>query len=1085
MARLGGRVVLLGLALAACTADQPPRILSVSIAGRTPDFAGPYRVVARVDDDRRLDRVEVVYTIESPPAGPLVVPMTEDEPTRWVAELDAQPLGTVIRYWVRAIAGDAETRWPESSAPALELIVGNVPSRPELYTLWPDRGPTTGGTEVLLVGQDFRPGLVAEFDGRPGETLEVLSRTQARVTTPPGEAGPADVHLHQPDGGEAFLLAGFEYFPAPEVLAVVPDHGPTTGGTTVRISGLHFPSSGTEFLFDGRLATDVIVVSDVEAQAVTPAHPAGPVTVRVQHPTDGFGEKADAYTYIPPPEVFAVDPNRGPDLGGTPVTVSGRYFQPGATVSFDERPAVAVVFIDANTLTARTPPHPIGYSSVSVFNPDGQAGRLENGFFFFGPPVITRVEEPFATASGGATVRVIGENFEAGTVVEIERNGQRIPLSCAQVSNSVLECQTPAAAEGPYRVIVTNSDGRFDDLPDGLVLFRIDRVTPAQGPASGGTSVRIDGAFLPQATRIFFGQRNLAVCQWVSPQRIDCVTPPGPPNQFVDVDAWPNGSGQRPYTLEDGYFYVPPPEILGLNPAEGPTYGGTPIVISGNFFQPGATVTVGGLACQDVVVVDANTITCTVPAGRPGVAEVVVLNPDGQRDDFLGFDYVPVTFEPTWGLVDGFANLTIHGVNFTPNATVRMGNGPALEVQFVDDHTLRARAPARATTGPVDLRVRIPGRPDDLAPAPFSYRVYREHQEPSLFGNDETSDVLVGDLDDDGDQDAVFVNGSVDLAGRAEVMENLGAGQGFVSHPFGLNQVGNEGGLCDVDGDGLPELTWGTSGQNVPYFRNRGNLNLLLTPLPTDPADAFEADFFDVDADGDCDLISLSISSADTILINDGRGRFSALPNPMPHEPGFVHDHKVDVGDLNGDGDPDLVVVVDDVNFGSPPTQRHRIYLSRGNGTWVEDLLNRPLLESIHGDIYDVRVGDVDRDGDLDIVTPAFNRPPVLLRNDGGGQFTQDFTTLPQDPRPDSSLALEDLEGDGDLDLILVSLDVSTRSAIFLNDGRGGLFRATDGEPQANFPAYRVGIGDLSGDGAQDLLFGAVFDVNRWFVAEE
>lgn len=1074
----------LGLPALGCTADEAPRILSVSLTGQTPDFEGPYQVVVRADDDRTLDRVELVYSIQDPPLGPLTVPLVESEPTRWVGALPAQPLGTVVRYRARAQAGDAETYWPESPLEALELIVGNVPSRPELYAVWPDRGPTTGGTEVLLVGQDLRPGLIARFGGRPAETLSVLSRTQATVRTPPGPAGWVEVSLTQPDGGAAARADAFFYFPAPEILEVTPDHGPVAGGTRVTIRGRHFPPVGTGFLFDGLPAIDVVIISDVEARAVTPPHPAGLVTVRVEHPTDGFGEKTNAYEYIPPPEVLAVDPNRGPDLGGTPVIISGRHFQPNPRVLFGGRPALDVQFVDSTRLTARTPPHPVGFADVVVENSDGQSGTLPRGFLYIGPPDIVQVLEPWAASSGGATVRILGANFEIPTRVEIIQNGQSFALACTFVGAGELSCRTPAAPVGPYRVVVTNSDGRSDSLEDGLTLFRIDFVSPTRGPAAGGTSVELEGVFLPPTTGISFGPNNPANCLWVSPTRIDCVTPPGPPNQFVDVLAQPSGVGQVPSNLPNGYFYVSPPVITGLTPDEGPTYGGTTITISGDFFQPGATVTIGGVACQDVVVVNARTITCTVPAHGPGLAEVVVTNPDGQTGAFLGFDYVPISFEPNWSLVDGFSNLIIRGVNLTPNAIVRIDGVIAPAFQFIDDHTLKVRAPPRNTTGSVEVLVQIPGRPNDVATDRFSYRIYRERTEPSMFGTDETSDVKIVDLDGDGDQDLVYINGSVDLAGRSEILENLGSGQGFLTTSFGLNQVGNEGGVCDTNGDGLPELIWGTSGQAVPYFRNRGNLNLALSPLPSDPADAFEAGFFDVDADGDCDIISLSISAEDSVLINDGNGRFRALPSPMANEPGFVHDHKVDVGDLNQDGIPDIVVVVDDVNFGVPPSQRHRIYLGQGNGTWLEDLQNRPLLETLNGDIYDVRVGDVDLDGDLDLVMPAFNRVPIILLNDGVGRFSRSFD-LPQIPRPDSSILLEDVEGDGDLDLLLISLDFSTSSALFLNDGLGHYTRAVAGEPPGGFASYRAAIGDVSGDGRNDLLFGAVFDNNRLFFAEE
>jgi hypothetical protein len=68
--------------------------------------------------------------------------------------------------------------------------------------------------------------------------------------------------------------------------------------------------------------------------------------------------------------------------------------------------------------------------------------------------------------------------------------------------------------------------------------------------------------------------------------------------------------------------------VNGISPNNGPTSGGTAVTITGNLFQSGATVTIGGSPATSVVFVNATTLTAVTPAHAAGKAGVVVTNPD-------------------------------------------------------------------------------------------------------------------------------------------------------------------------------------------------------------------------------------------------------------------------------------------------------------------------------------------------------------------------------------------------------------------------------------------------------------------------
>src|SRR5438552_15001953 len=71
------------------------------------------------------------------------------------------------------------------------------------------------------------------------------------------------------------------------------------------------------------------------------------------------------------------------------------------------------------------------------------------------------------------------------------------------------------------------------------------------------------------------------------------------------------------------------PVVNSVTPNTGSTAGGTAVTISGNnFFNP-STVTFGGAAATNVVVVNSTTITATTPAHAAGTVDVVVADADG------------------------------------------------------------------------------------------------------------------------------------------------------------------------------------------------------------------------------------------------------------------------------------------------------------------------------------------------------------------------------------------------------------------------------------------------------------------------
>lgn len=145
------------------------------------------------------------------------------------------------------------------------------------------------------------------------------------------------------------------------------------------------------------------------------------------------------------------------------------------------------------------------------------------------------------------------------------------------------------------------------------------------------------------------------------------------------------------------------------------------------------------------------------------------------------------------------------------------------------------------------------------------------------------------------------------------------------------------------------------------------------------------------------------------------------------------------VGDLDGDGDHDLVLSTP----GSPSTSFTRILLADGPGRFVE---KPPGIPGVGGT---VTLGDVDNDGDLDLL--VLHRPsagsnigqPMLLLNDGKGLFSPDVLAF--DPGNAVACGLVDYDVDGKLDLWVLSVTSPQRTAVELQLLRGTAAAFTPG----------------------------------------
>lgn len=252
----------------------------------------------------------------------------------------------------------------------------------------PDSGPLSGGTVVMINGENFTsttnptPPSVT-FGGIAATQVTTISPLQVKAMVPAHTAGSVNVEVTTNGGDSSTLPAGFTYTTStPSISSVSPNAGPTTGGTAITVNGSNF-STGATISFGGTAASGVSYVSSTQLKATTPAHATGAVSVQVTNSDGTSTTLANAFTYGSTTfSVNSVSPISGPADGGTTVTISGSNFQSGASVTFGGLAASSVTVSNSNTIQATTPAHSSGSATVTVTNTNGQSATLTSGFTF-------------------------------------------------------------------------------------------------------------------------------------------------------------------------------------------------------------------------------------------------------------------------------------------------------------------------------------------------------------------------------------------------------------------------------------------------------------------------------------------------------------------------------------------------------------------------------------------------------------------------------------------------------------------------------------------------------------------------------
>jgi len=672
------------------------------------------------------------------------------------------------------------------------------------------------------------------------------------------------------------------------------------------------------------------------------------------------------------------------------------------------------------------------------------------------PPYISSISP--SSGAAGTVVNIFGGSFDDTPANNIVRfNG--VPATVTISNCCFLSVVVPLGATTGNLTVQVGTFTTFNPVTFTIPAPAITSFTPSF--ATTGESVTITGnGFSPvNAINVVRFNGTVATVTASSPTSITATVPVGATTGPISVTV----DGQMA-TSGSNFTFVLPPTISGFTPSSAPPV--TSITISGANFDPvpaNNTVRING-ALMTVTSSTATSIVADIPASATsGLITVTVMGYTGTSSTYFQVITPPPTitgFSPATGPVG--TTVTITGTNFNlvaANNFVRFGAVNA-NVSSVTATTMVVTVPVGASYHPISLTINE-FQCESKVPFITTFESFQTIDinsfNPMTPGGTPSRRAVAGDINGDGSID--YVAAMMDFP-----VYNLRviSGSQFVNLPTAVSNLTEA--LQDINGDGKPDLlavTGNGFGNTLHVFKNTSvpgiiNSGTFAARIDLAYGNANRILIKDIDGDGKPDVIRSQNTPA--FVVHRNTSQFGVIDATSLATLVTVATSSnitiADVGDVDGDGKPDLVTTGGSFfrNTSTP-----------GNISFD------PKQDLITGTVVYV-LADINRDEKLDVI----GNNGVLLNTSMPGSFS--FATMVSiSITTPFSVKVADLDGDGLPDLAYASNRISvvknTSSATTASFLPKVDFGDTYDYIGTNLGGALHSILDIDGDGKLDLLY--------------